>query len=251
MHLQTKLLALSTLIAALAAPVATAQGFFPEAATASKSSSGGGSSSGGANYRTFAFTIPVITFTGEQVARLEFNLGGLASLALEANFKPKNDEVHPDDALETGESLVSKGRGFALLFSRYTDEAAMAGFYYAIGAGYREMNADWKVRPATDDKEVDMTLVQTDERLYHRAEMKGVTGHIRGGYRYVGTSIPLSVGLYMGLRHYQVGVRDEKRDNLSEGDEAAYSDMTDSERERLRRRFTTKLEPGIEVGIAF
>ena len=248
MQRQTKILALTTLMAALAAPVAAAQGFFPEAATTSKSSGGGGS---GGSYRSFALTIPVITFTGEQVGRMEFNLGGLASIALEANFKPKEDEVSEEEAEETGESLVSKGKGVALLFSRYTDSASLAGFYYAVGAGYRQMNADWKVRPATDDKEIDMTLVQTDDRLYHRAEMKGVTGHIRGGYRYIGTDIPLSVGLYMGVRHYQVGVHDEKRDNLSEADQAAYSDMTDSERERLRRRFTTKLEPGIEVGIAF
>jgi hypothetical protein len=223
---------------------AVAQGFFPEGPVATKTAPSG-------NYRSFAVGVPVITFTGETVGRLEFNLGGHASLAVEANFKPKYDEVGEEEAAETGESLVTSGRGAALLFARYTNPAAMAGLYYAIGAGYREMDANWKVRAAGDDKDIDMSLVQDDDRLHHEAEMRGVTGHLRGGYRYIGTDIPLSIGAYFGLRHYQVGVKDTKRDDMSEADRAAYSDMSSKEKERLRRRFTTKLEPGIELGIAF
>lgn len=230
-------IAAAAILALSAHEVALAQGF----TKAKVSSEGGGS------YRGFLFALP-LTLTSESVGRLEFNLQGHAALGVEANFKRKIDDIDEETRKETGESLVTNGRGASILISRYSDGAAMAGFYWAIGAGYREMDADWRVRPESSDSQVDMSLVDDTDRLNHNATLKGGTAHVRIGYRYVGTDVPLSIGAYLGIRHFQADVSDETPKASAS---VTYANMTDKEKDRLARRYTTAPEPGIEFGIVF
>ena len=64
---------------------------------------GGG---GGGVYRTFTMSLPVVTLAGEHVGRMEFNLDGKGSLAVEASIKNRREEIAKDKQEETGEYRI-------------------------------------------------------------------------------------------------------------------------------------------------
>lgn len=203
-----------------------------------------------------AVSLP-LAFYGETVARFELNLEQRASLALELNIKRRRDDIRPAEAEATQESLLTDAKGAILMISRYSEPTRLAGFYWTLGAGFRTMNADWQVQPDPRDQYADLSLTTLAEDtgvsvFHHRATMTGTTGHMRTGYRYVAQELPLMIGAYVGIRHFQASVKDAKNSNQGGDDQAAqYAPMTERERERLRRRYTTQLEPAIELGFVF
>lgn len=213
-------------------------------------------SSSRGNSNDFAISLPLALY-GESVARVEFNLGHQASLALEGNFKRRNDDISEKDAEESHESLITDAKGALILISRYSEPSRLAGFYWSLGLGFRSMNADWQVQPDPTDKKADLSLTATTEDgstevFHHRATMTGSTGHLRGGYRYVSEEFPFMFGIYMGIRHFQASLKDTPIDGSErDGNEPVYASMTERERERLKRRYMTQLEPAIELGFIF
>ena len=243
---------LSLAVTALgASPVAMAQGK-PMFNPAMMGGGGEDRPSAGGAYRTMSLSMPVVTMTRETVGRLEFNLAGKASMALEGMAKGKREEVSEKDMKETGESREAQAKGAAIFVSRYMDGSAMAGLYWGLGLGYRKETIRWRVKPDENDKQVNMGLRDDDQKLHHDAELAGTTGHARFGYRYVGVEVPFVVGAYLGARHFQAGVRDaDVKASDANADSALDAPMTDDEKERLRRQYTTKPEAGIELGISF
>ncbi len=202
-------------------------------------------------YRTMAFSLTPITMAREGVVRAEFNLGTRASLALEGIAIGEGEDLFDDEIKESnGDSLITRGGELALFVARYSNSASMSGFYWAMGAGYRQLKANWKRSPGANySLQGDAyTIVAPDEagKLNSQMTANGVTGHVRAGYRYLGESVPLSIGAYLGLRHFQSKFIDAK-----DSDNYVAAPSTNEERDMLRNRYMTKLEPGIEVGFAF
>lgn len=202
------------------------------------------------DFRSFVFATPVVNLNGESMAHLELNLAGHASLALEVTAKRAYEEVDEETMAETGESRSSKAKGGALILSRYSRPMSMAGFYWALGAGYREEDVSWRVKPDAKDPELvsSFNLLNDDGNLHHDARLTGTTGHLRAGYRYVGQDLPFLGGIYLGARHFQAGVRDSE---VERDEPVRVAEMTDRERERLRRKYSTRPECGLEVGFRF
>jgi hypothetical protein len=201
-------------------------------------------------YRMFTISMPVITMARDTVMRMELNLAGKASLALEGMMQGKHEELDDKERKESGESLIDEGKGAALFIARYTNPMSMTGFYWGLGLGYREETVQWRVKPSDKDKDVNMALLDENDMLNHNAEMKGVTGHARAGYRYAGTDIPLLIGGYLGVRHFQPGAKDAKAKDGGD-DEVAYVAMTDREKDKLKKKYETTPEVGVEVGVTF
>lgn len=211
---------------------------------------GGEERAGLGQYRSFTMSAP-LTINAERVGRLEFNLAGKASLAVEGNFKREREEASDEAQEERSESMRAEGKGAALFVHRYMDGAAMAGMYWGLGAGYRQETVRWRVQPENSDKQVNLSLVDKDRMLNHDAELKGTTGHLRVGYRYVASELPLAIGGYVGGRHFQAGVRDGKQTSEDEEANVQQAPLTDDEKERLRRKYTTKPEAGLELAVTF
>lgn len=206
--------------------------------------------------RDVAFALPLALY-GESVARFELNLDQRASLSFELNIKRRRDDVREAEAETTQESLLTDAKGGILMISRYSEPNRLAGFYWTLGAGFRTMNADWQVQPDPRDKYADLSLTSLAENtdvsvFHHRATLAGTTGHLRAGYRYVAQELPLMIGGYIGIRHFQASVKDAKLEGNEGADQGwFYAPMTERERERLRRRYMTQLEPAIELGFVF
>lgn len=195
------------------------------------------------------------TFSRDMLAHVEFNLGGRASIGIEGGITRPGDDMSEKQMDEENERVKTEGWGAAVMFSRYSNGGSMSGFYWMLGAGYREVKASWDVEQEDSDpqaKNYAALVDPTTQQLHHDATLKGMTGHLRVGYRYVGEEVPISCGLFVGLRHFQPSV-DDAEGKSKDDDEVAKNaaDMTDREKERLRRRYTSKFEPGIEIGFAF
>ena len=220
----------------------------------SKGKSDGGSHRSSGN--DFALSLPLSLY-GESVVRLEANLGHQASLALEGTIKRQDEDISEKEAEKSYESLVTNAKGALLLISRYSEPTRLAGFYWALGLGFRTMNADWQVQPDPSDKKADLSLTNRAEDadvdiFHHRATMHGTTGHLRGGYRYVAQELPLMFGAYIGIRHFQASIKDDQVDDGEAANQNdRYATMTERERERLKRRYMTTLEPALELGFIF
>jgi hypothetical protein len=128
------------------------------------------------------------------------------------------------------------------VYSRYTDEHLMGGWFFSLGAGYRQMEIDWRTTPEVDDPGIGYGMRGEDGTTTHTAIGKGYTGHLRGGYRYVPDEWPVALGLHFGVRHYQVGFEDS--DNTE-------TPLSVRQQQQLKRRFMSRIEPGIEFGVSF
>lgn len=186
---------------------------------------------------------PVVTLGRDTAAHIEMNVSNVGSLALEGTYVSEGEEYSPTEVEEEKRSLLSKGYGVSLHFARFTQPASMGGFYWSLGAGYRKMEATW-VRPADEqyslkgDEELD-----DDGRLVTRLDASGVTGHARGGYRYVADSYPFLVGIYLGFKHFESKYQD--------ADENPGTPTTDKERLHLKYLTMTRPEAAVEIGLSF
>ena len=132
----------------------------------------------------------------------------------------------------------------------------MSGVYWSLGVGYREQQGTWIVEPEENDKQIDFGLVDEDTgKLHHEVKISGMTGHGRLGYRYIGNQYPFVAGLYAGARHWQSSVEDNSEDAVSNEEQLTENEytvaMTEKEKSRLKRRFMTRPELGVEFGWAF
>lgn len=241
-----------TFTGAIALPLAALAGATPALAQG-KGSPFGGMSVEPADkdeFRSFILSTPIANFNGETIVHMELNLAGNATLALEGIMKRAFEEVDEKEMEETGESRSSKAKGGALILSRYSRPMSMAGFYWSIGAGYRQEDVTWSVRPDEQDPDASQSFGLVDEKgnLHHDARLSGMTGNFRGGYRYVGKDFPFLGGIYLGARHFQAGVEDNE---VKRDEPVRVASMTDREKERLRRKYSTRPEFGLEVGFRF
>jgi hypothetical protein len=197
----------------------------------------------GGNYKTMNLTLPLINFGGESVLKAEWNLRGRGALGLEANMMSES-ELYSDKEIEekNGDSLMMKASQLAILYSQYSNPKMLSGGYWSVGLGFRQVKADWDQTP-TPNQDIQGASLNAEGKVRHALTGSGPTGHIRTGYRYVAESIPFSVGAYIGLRHFQSTVKDETQSGAvitNEDDLLA-----------LQRRMMSRLEPGIELGLAF
>ena len=209
--------------------------------------SGGAKSSG----RDWLISLPVVAERPQMRLHVEYNAERGVGLALEAAAISTTEELMEEEITTTGNSLTVNGVQGSLLMSRYSDEANMGGFFWTIGAGYRKWNAEWKKKP--DERENQrISLVDQDGYLHHRVEGKGVTGHLRAGYRYVASEWPLAVGAHLGLRHMNSQVKDRKVDESEETKLGlTYSELNDIERKQLRHRMMTTPDFTVDFGVVF
>lgn len=208
-----------------------------------------GNAASAADYRSMSFSLTPVSITRDSTLRFEYNLAAKASLLVEGAFTGTDEDLMDDEIKETGNSLITKSGEISVMFARYSNATTMSGFYWAMGPGYRQMRATWKRTPdATYSLQGEQyQIVAPDELGKVTSEMtsSGVTGHARAGYRYLGESVPLSIGAYVGLRHFQNKFVDTK-----ENGSYAAAPSTNKERESLADQYTTRLEGGIEVGFA-
>ncbi len=205
-------------------------------------------------YKVVSFTIPVVSLTGEPTGRFEFNLSGEASLTLEATYVPKGEELRKKEIEEDGHSpsMMTQGKQVALLVSRYTDSYNLAGFYWSAGVGYRTVDGSLKkALEETTATPNTFSVGPIDDlgRASYEFRASGMTLHGRGGYRYVGQSVPFSIGLYLGVRHFVSKVEDLR----TQSDEAdpTLTELTSDEKNSIKRRFMDRPEGGLEVGVVF
>jgi hypothetical protein len=195
------------------------------------------------SYKSMNISLPFISFGGEAVGRFEWNLKGKAALGLEINVMQQT-EFYTDEEIEekNGDSLLMKGAQAALFYSQYSNSKMMSGGFWGIGVGYRSVEADWLQTPGSA-QDLGGAALNTDGKVRHELRGSGATAHARFGYRYVAESIPFSLGAYLGVRHFQNTLQDAEKEGLAR--------TSDEDRTSLERRLTSRLEPGIELGLAF
>lgn len=192
------------------------------------------------SYKTVNISLPIVSFDREAVTKFDFNLKGAGALGVELAVRSEAEVFTKSEIEEkNGESLMMKGAELAITYSQFGNPKMMSGGFWGLGLGYRRIEADWQ-RGALGQDEGGIGLSETSST----SELKGngVTGHARVGYRYVAESVPLSVGAYIGLRHFQ---------NKLEDKAGQTAEVQEEEMKSLERRFMSQLEPGIEVGLAF
>ena len=212
-------------------------------------------------YRTFIATIQPISITGEPGGRFEFNLYGEASLSVEGTYVPQTEELGKKEIEKNGHnpSMMIGGKQGAVLISRYTNPYELSGFFWSGGLGYRSVEGVWKKTYDPSDTSTSLTQQNNqtyyigtkdeEDRLAYNFNASGMTLHARGGYRYVGESIPFSIGLHLGLRHFLAKVEDV-RDKKNEND-PDYSELSEEEMTSIRRRLMDRMEGVVELGIVF
>ena len=195
------------------------------------------------NYKTVNLTLPLIAFGGESVTKGEWNLRGNGSIGLELNMMSEG-EMYSDKEIEekNGDSLMMKGSQVAVLYSQYSNPKSLSGGYWTLGVGYRQVKGTWDQTP-TPDQDIQGASLNADGKVRHVLSGAGPTAQVRTGYRYVAESIPLSVGAYIGIRHFQSTIEDAEESGTVT---TSAEDLT-----ALQRRMMSHLEPGIELGLAF
>lgn len=201
----------------------------------------------GSSYKSTLVSVPLISSGAQSTLHFEYNLMGEAGLALELTGINEHDDIQKKEAEETGDSLIVSGNAITILLSRYTNHYDMSGFYWTLGAGYRQQNAKWIVSPESNDEEQNALLLQEDDKFHHDVKMAGLTTNGRVGYRYNGSDWPIVVGSYIGVRHWE----NRAEDAASSSDAEEIAALTTKEKERLQRRFMTGSEFGVEFGMVF
>jgi hypothetical protein len=207
-----------------------------------------GSAKGG---RDWLISLPIMAERPQLRLHAEYNAARSVGVALEAAAISEVEELDDEERKLTGNSLKINGMQASILFSRYSDEANMGGFFWTLGAGYRHWNATWK-KQVTPAESMRLNFVDSKGYLHHKVEGKGPTGHFRLGYRYVASEWPLAMGLHIGARHMNSQVTDVK---VSEAEQAKlnlkYSELSGEEKVTLKHRMMTTPDITIDVGMVF
>ena len=215
--------------------------FSPKVLAQSSMSNSSKSTSGGGPYRSVLVALPLLTrgLTG----RVEFNLGGRASLAVEGKNENRLEYLSKSEVQRSGESMMNRGQQGSVFLMSYTRPASLSGFFYGLGLGYRREQIDWH-QPTSSS----FAALTDAQYANHDARLSGATGTARAGYRYVGSEIPLFIGAYAGLQHFQSTAADGP--TTTNGQSPSVTPMTTQDKEHLQRRFATSLDLAIEVGFA-
>jgi hypothetical protein len=199
-------------------------------------------SGGDGPYRSLMLGLPLASTERGPIGRVELNIYGKGSIAIEGSSEVLAEDLLRSQVAESGESMMTKGGQMSLFYFRYSKPVSMAGWYYGFGLGYHEESVNWHRRTSA------LGIALADASFVnHSATLRGPTGHGRLGYRYVGTDVPMLVGGYFGLRHFQASVKDGQSNDDAETTSAPIA-MGDSEKTRLLNRFRTAPEIGIEIG---
>ncbi|MBP9708096.1 MAG: hypothetical protein KBD78_10645 [Oligoflexales bacterium] len=207
------------------------------------------------DYRQFIFSLPfyagAAAFEREGVnvgaGAMEYNLQMMATLGLEGIYVPSEERLSDKEVLETKNSMGYNTHQYRVMLSRYTDPAKMAGLYWSLGAGYRQSKIDW-VEDYKSDSDVDLSLVDENNKVRRDILLKGVTGHFRVGFRYVGDEYPIVVGASVGVNHFQSGIA--KSEDLEKQALDERRPLTKSEETRLKSLMMTTMEPLVYFGWA-
>lgn len=215
------------------------------------SSSQGSSTGEKSTGRDWLISVPVMTERPQLRVHMEYNAGRSAGLALEIATIARTEELRDAEIQATGNSLVISGAQASLLLSRYSDEANLGGFFWTLGAGYRQWGAEWAKK--ADEKDVTrLGLVDDDGLLHHRIKGRGTTGHVRVGYRYVAKEWPIAVGAHVGLRHMNSQITEAKVSEAEEKKlEFSYSPVSGSEKRSMKNRMMTTPDITVDFGTAF
>lgn len=197
------------------------------------------------------FSLPLVAERPQLRIHAEYNADRSVGIALEAGVISKVEELTDEEIALTGNSLQVNGLQASLLMSRYSDEANMAGFFWSLGAGYRRWQAEWK-KQVSEKETLRLDSVDDKGYLHHKFEGKGATGHMRLGYRYVGTDWPLAFGAHVGVRHMNSQISDV---DVPESEQTRlklqYSDLSSEERRSMKNRMMTTSDIAVDFGLVF
>lgn len=196
-------------------------------------------------YRSSSYSLEAMGYGRQSSATAEYNLAAQASVAVTGTFMRKGEDLAEREIEDThGESLTSMGREFAVLFSRYSHPESMSGLYWTLGPGYRTMSVTWDRHPKDYENKTYLSL-NSEGKAQQEFTLQGPTLHGGIGYRFLSESFPVTLGIYLGIRHYQATVRDSY-ENSGEGDE---SHTHEDVRTALQHRYMTSPEPSITFGL--
>ena len=210
-----------------------------------------GVSEGKTKDRGFLVSIPLVT-ERQKEARLHFeiNAGDEFGLALEGSMLGAIEELPRDEVDKSGNSFKASGYQGSLFCARYSDGARLAGFFWALGAGYRQFDADWRRRPDKTESRASLTSIDDSGYLHHRLRGKGETGHVRLGYRWVAADWPIAIGAHVGVRHLNSKVEDVE---VSKDDQASlhlqYSPTPINEKKSISRKEMTTRDIALDFGM--
>ncbi|MGE0171457.1 MAG: hypothetical protein AB7T49_01670 [Oligoflexales bacterium] len=193
--------------------------------------------------RAFAFTLPPLVALGSQAAvKAEFNTRS-AALGIEGIAVLPYEDVS-DTEKQSGDSVSRKVQGgeVAAFLTKYSNSMMMSGLFWGIGIGYRELQTSW-YQSADGLALQEEDYVDDDNQVEYRVRGRGVTGHLRFGYRYVGTEVPVVLGFYAGVRHF-----DGTYENV---EEKTLVDAGENDFVFLKKRYMSQFEPGLELGMSF
>ena len=200
--------------------------------------------------KDFVISLPIVTLGREGALRGEYNLNNNATIALEwskwsgdaAREELTNTEIEEDPQT----SLITEGSNIGIMLGRYSNPKQMSGFHWGLGAGYRKINAKWKKTPNSDTDE--SASLDEDGKVNYNIVTDGLALNSRVGYRYVGKEIGFVSGLYMAYKHFQNNMNDNE--NQSEN-EIKFTNIAQSDKTSLQRRFMSQFHIGLEIGWAF
>jgi hypothetical protein len=184
------------------------------------------------------------------LAKFEVNLKNQGSIALEAGYMGASEALRPKEIEDVpGQSLITYGREYKIMISRYTQPTKMAGLFWGLGVGQRSIQADWKKNP--NEKAVDQfQAVDEDGMVNHRLDITGTLIEGRCGYRYVSSDIGIVAGIFLDVAHHNSKVTD--RDSVLEAEDSDHiAPVAESDAYAISRRLTSTLAPGFELGWAF
>ena len=239
--------------AALLISIGLAAGAIPTFAAQKKGSMmspGGGD--GKMKDHDFLVSIPLITERPQARLHMELNAASEFGIALEGSMLTEAEELSAGEADKTGDSMKVSGYQGSLLISRYSDPSRLAGFFWTLGAGYRQFNADWKKKLDNSDTGLRLTEADSGGYLHHRVRGAGGTGHARVGYRWAVAEWPIAIGAHLGVRHmnskvHDVEVSEEQQQELH----LQYSPTSDQEKKSVSRREMTTRDISLEFGMIF
>ena len=214
-------------------------------------STSGASSKSGAS-RDFLVSMPLAAERPQLRLHMEYNAGNEAGIALEGGMIGTSEELGTKEVGETGNSMKVSGVQAGLLLSRYSEPTRLGGFFWTLGAGYRQYAAEWKKRPVTQETETRLSTTDDDGYLHHRIVGSGPVGFGRLGYRYVAAEWPIALGGHVGIRHMTSTIKDTDVDQEEQKElKLQYSPTNSTERKSVNNRMMTQPDLTIDLGVVF
>jgi hypothetical protein len=212
----------------------------------------GQSKTSGSSDRDFLISHPIAAERPQLRLHLELNMANEAGIALEGGVIGETEELGPKEIEETGNSLKVRGAQASLLISRYSEPTRLGGFFWTLGAGYRQFVAEWKKKPTNQVGETRLATADSDGYLRHRINGRGTFGTARFGYRYVAAEWPLAIGAHVGIRHMNSVVKDAEVEDEEESKlNLTYSQTDSGERRSIQNRLMTQPDFTLDAGIVF